>query len=304
MAGVGKVATRVKLEVEKARARYGFVDVVVRTFRRFSEDDGSTLAAALTYYMFFSIFPLLLFVASVVGYLTFLSEDFRETLLRSGVEGVPLLNQILTFDTLETLRERRGTLALVGLLLALYSGSGAVVSLRHALNRINGLASEGTFLQKRLSSLRWLAVLGLAGVLSVVVSALVQTVGDLLGTSVVVGLMLSIALLSVSIAINTGIFMTAYKFLTDRVQTWRDVLIGSLIAAVSFEGLKFAGASYLGAGSSGRNATFGAFSTAAGLLVASYLLAQITLLAAEVNAVVAERAERRTSRIDDPPEAK
>jgi uncharacterized BrkB/YihY/UPF0761 family membrane protein len=102
----------------------------------------------------------------------------------------------------------------------------------------------------------------------------------------------------VAVAVNTGIFATAFRFLSNKGRSWREVFPGALVAAIAFEVLKLVGGVYLSAGSQGRSRTFGAFSAAAGLLVASYLLAQVTLLAAELNAVLAERSERRTSKAD------
>jgi membrane protein len=298
MADVAKLTNRATLELEKARARYGPVDIGITTFKRFSEDDGGVLAAALTYYTFFSIFPMLLFVASAIGYLTFLSDGFRENLLRSGVEGIPLLNQIVTFDTLESLKENRGTLAIFGLLLALYSGTGAVVALKHALNRIARVKDEGNFLAKRLASLRWLGILAVAAVISLGTTTLVRTAGFLVGGGAIVDVLAWIVLFVASIAVNTAIFIVTFRFLSDGPpRTLQAVLPGAILAAAAFEGLKLVGSVYLGAGADGRNATFGAFSTAAGLLVASYLLAQITLLAAELNAVMFERSARRSTQV-------
>lgn len=298
MADVGQITTRAKLEVERARARHGSVDILVTTFRRFSANDGGVLAAALTYYTFFSVFPLLLFAASAVGYLTFLSGDIRESLLRSGIEGVPLLNQILTFDMLESLKENRGTLAIVGLLLALYSGSGAVVALEHALNRINCVEDEETFFGKRIKSLKWLGFLGVGALASFGTTALVQIAASKIGSGAVVEFLLGVVLSVLSIGVNTGVFATAFKLLPNKERSWRDVLPGAVIAATAFEILKLLGARYLGAGAEGRSQTFGAFAAAAGLLVASYLLSQIILLAAEVNAVLAERRETRSSQVE------
>lgn len=287
------IAARFKHEVERARARYGPVDVGVRTVRRFSQDDGGVLAAALTYYTFFSIFPLLIFAAAAIGYLTFLSESFRNTLLTTGLEGVPLLNRILTVDSIGTMQESRGALVIVGFVLALYAGSGGIVALGHALNRINHVDQERPFVAKRLASLKWLAVLGFAGLLTVGLGASMQWLRTAYGASVPVKLLVGMGVIATSLALNTGIFLTAFKFLTAKPQTWGNVAPGAFGAACALELLKLFGAQYLAGGSQGRNATFGAFATAAGLLVASYLLAQITLLAAELNAVLAERRSSR-----------
>ncbi len=286
------IAARAKLVVEKARARYAVVDVTVGTFKRFSEDDTGVHAAALTYYMFFSVFPLLLFVASAIGYLTFLDESIRADLLTAGVKAFPLLDNFLTPEGLEDLQAARGTLAIVGLVLALYSGSGAVVALGHALNRINGVTEERSFIPKRLNSLKWLALLGMAAVVSMGLRAVGDFGGDLIGSNAVA------VVLGTAGGLLAGllIFLTAFRFLPHKELSWGDVLPGAVVASASFEVLKWVGGLYLQQGLEGRKATFGAFASAAGLLVASYLLAQITLLAAELNVLLAERRARRKSR--------
>jgi YihY family inner membrane protein len=292
VASVGDVAARAKLVVERARARYTLVDVTVGTFKRFSEDDAGVHAAALTYYMFFSVFPLLLFVASAIGYLSFLSDSLRANLLTAGVETFPLLDNFLTPEGLGNLQAARGTLAIVGLILALYSGSGAVVALEHALNRINGVTEERSFIPKRLNSLKWLALLGIAAVLSMGFRAVGEFGGDLVGSDVVAATLGAVGGLIAGLLV----FLTAFRFLPHRELSWADVLPGAIVASVSFEILKWVGGLYLQQGLEGRKATFGAFASAAGLLVASYLMAQITLLAAELNVLLAERRARRKSR--------
>jgi membrane protein len=285
-----------KLRLERARARYAAVDIAVRTFRRYSEDDGGTLAAALTYFTFLSVFPLLIFAVAALGYLTFGNLELRARILDAGIAAVPLLNDILNREVLDGIIEARNRLALVGLALALYSGSGAVVALEHALNRIAHITQEPNFAAKRLRSLRWLAILGIGAVLSAALTAaagFTERMFESLG-AIATG-PVSLFFYLGAIGVSVGIFATAFKFLPARSSGWREVLPGALLAAGAFELLKVAGEAYLDRGSGGRSATFGAFATAAGFLIASYLISQITLLAAEVNAVLAERRLTRQS---------
>jgi membrane protein len=284
------VVARAKLRLERARARYGFVDIAFTTLKRYSEDDGGSYAAALTYYTFFSIFPLAVFGLAVLGYVTFGNVELRRDIIDAGLEAAPLLGSILEEEALSTLEARRNQLALTGFVLALYSGSGAVVALEHALNKLNHVAQEPNFVAKRLRSLAWLGVLGLAVVGSVALSALARFTGRIFDALGPAGTLLTSLLFTLAgMGVSTTIFATAYKFLPRRPLSWRDVLPGAVLAALAFEVLKLAGGTYLGAGAQNRAATFGAFATAAGLLVASYLISQVTLLAAEVNVVLAER---------------
>jgi membrane protein len=298
MASLSDVTTQAKLRVERARARYGLVDVTLRTFKRYSEDDGGFSAASLTYYMFFSIFPLMLVAGSVLGFITFLNEDIKQRLLRQSLDAVPLLRDILDVNSLRALENQRGTLAVVGLLLGLYAGSGGVVALEHALNKIARVEHEPGFVPKRVRSLKWLALLALAAAVSLGMGTLAgfagAIFGDGSGVSASAGRLLASILLHIGgFAVGAVIFITAFKLLPAARQSWRDVLPGALVAAAAFEVLKIVGTWYLEQGAEGRQATFGAFATAAGLLVASYLLAQVTLIAAELNSVLAERRATR-----------
>jgi inner membrane protein YhjD len=278
--------TQAKLRLERARAEHGWFDVAYRAFKRYGENDASSYAAALTYYTFFSIFPMLLFAAAALGYITFGNEALQREIFDSGLRTVPILRDALDPQGLKTIMENKGSLAVTGLVLALYSGSGAIVALGHALNKIHHVTEEGSFLQKRLRSLKWLAILGAAAVISLGLSAI---------AGFAPGPLAFVLALAGGLAVNTAIFATAFKYLTVKDETWASVLPGAVVAAVGFEILKVAGTAYLAQGESTRNEAFGAFAAAAALLVASYLIAQTTLLAAEVNAVLAERRTTRES---------
>lgn len=272
------------------------MDVGVRVFKRYSEDDGGVLASALAYYTFFSVFPLLLFTASALGYLTFLSSSFRDRLVQAGLDAFPLLDSLVSVESIAALQQQRGTLAIVGFLLALYSGTGAIVALEHALNRIGRITDEGNALAKRVASLRWLGLLGVAAILSLASGAIAGYTGGLLGADTL-GARVLISVLGHAAGFGVGllIFIGAFRMLAAARPSVREVFPGAAAAAVALEVLKSVGTWYLARGAAGREATFGAFAAAAGLLVASYMLAQITLLAAELNAVLAERRTTRQS---------
>jgi YihY family inner membrane protein len=294
MQQVKRAPAEAKLRLERARARYGFVDVAMRTFRRFSEDDGGSYAAALTYFTFFSIFPLLLLGVAILGYLTFLNPQLKARIIEASVEAVPLMRDVLKPEGLERIMNQRQELAVTGALLALYSGTGAIAALEHALNKIFRVEQEPNFVTKRLRALRWLGVLGGLVVLSVTITGVTGL--DVSGSSAETDDLWKEALGHVvGGLIGIAIFATAFRFLPGRRLSWGGVLPGAVVAGVAFELLKLFGTLVFESGPGSREATFGVFALAAGLLVASYLIAQLTLLAAELNAVLIERKEVRTS---------
>jgi YihY family inner membrane protein len=271
--------------LERGRARSGLVDIVVRTFKRYGEDDCGSYAAALTYFAFFAIFPLLLFAAAGVGYATFGNEDLAARLIDAGVKGIPMLESALTEESLQTLQDKKDTIAGIGLILALYTGTGMIVALEHALNKVHRLEEEGNWFQKRGRALGWLALLGVAAAGSLTMTSIAAAYDNAAG-----------AVLSYlgAFAIDLFIFATAFRFLTAVKISWKEVLPGALVAAAAFSVLKAVGATYLAQGSATRSATYGTLAGAATLLVASYLISQVVLLAAEVNATLIERRATRT----------
>lgn len=293
---MSNLVSQAKLRVERARSRHAVVDIVLATHKRFSDDDAGSYAAALTYYIFFSIFPLLLFAASAIGFLTFGNPELKQDLIREGLDAVPLLRDVLTPDGLRVLEEQRGTLALTALLIALYAGSGAVVQLQHSLNRIYRVDDEPNWFSKRLRSLVWLTILGAAALASLGFSALATYTQGILGEG---SPLVSVLAVTGGLAVGVGIFAAAFKFLPGKPLSWREVLPGAVLAAVAFEVLKLVGSTYLAQGEATRNDRFGTFAAAAALLVVAYLIAQITLVSAETNAVLAERRASRQSSLAD-----
>jgi YihY family inner membrane protein len=275
--------------VERARARSSGADVLVRTFKRYSEDDCGSYAAALTYYAFFAIFPLLLFAAAGVGYVTFGNQELADKVIRAGIKGIPMIKDALTPDGLVTLQENKDTIAGIGLILALYTGTGMIVALEHSLNKVHRLEEEGNWFQKRSRAVGWLALLGVAAAGSLTMTSMAAAFD---------GAPSKILSYAGAFAIDIFIFATAFKFLTAVKLSWKEVLPGALVAAIAFSLLKGFGTAYLAQGSSTRNATYGTLAGAATLLVASYLISQVILLAAEVNATLIERRATRTKASD------
>jgi inner membrane protein YhjD len=292
---VQNLVTQAKLRVEKARARYGLIDITVGTLKRYSVSDGGSYSAALTYYIFFSIFPLLIFAASVLGYLTFGNQDLQRNIFDAAVESFPMLEEAFNEEAFAFFERRRQELALTGAALALYSGSGAIVALEHALNKVHRTGDEGSFVDKRLRSLKWLVVLGVSALVSVALSTIGGLARGIFGSTPVVGAVLGGLFILLGVAVSVGVFATAFRYLPVKRESWRDVLPGAVVAAVGFELMKGVGRVFVESGSGSRSATFGVFATAATLLVVTYLVSQVTLLAAEVNAVLEERRITRQS---------
>jgi membrane protein len=114
--------------------RHALSTALRRTLAEFKEDDGLLWAAALTYYGVLSIFPALLVLVSIVG---MLSEHLVQRLLETISAVAPDQAQSIIAQAVAGLRESSdgaGVVALIGLVVAMWSASGYVGAFMRASN--------------------------------------------------------------------------------------------------------------------------------------------------------------------------
>lgn len=151
------------------RARYGWFDHVARAYRRFSDSNGSFLAAGLTYYTIFAIFPLLMVGFAVVGFALSRQPDLIKAIndrVRASVSGE--LGQQLV-DLINSAISARASVGIIGLATATWAGLNWMSHLRAALSAMweHSVASSG-FLRNKVSDLT--AMVGTFGVSAVTVA--------------------------------------------------------------------------------------------------------------------------------------
>jgi membrane protein len=135
---------------------------------------------------------------------------------------------------------------------------------------------------KRLRGLAILVVIGTAQILTTVVVTLARK-----GT--IEPPVAGVATFAGSAAIDLAVFLTAFRVLTAADVTVRQVLPGALLATISWLGLQTLGGLYVEHVVARANDTYGVFAVVIGLLSWLWLAAQLSLVAAEVNVVLAQR---------------
>jgi membrane protein len=265
------------------------------TVREFFDDDVPNEAAALTYYAFFSIFPLLL-LAILCANLFLKPEDAQKFILENVAQYAPgssdLLQEVAT--TALQYRENTGWLALVGLAALLFTASGALHALDRAINRAWDIEQARSFLISRLLSLVMLAVLGMLLLLSVVVSTVLRDTRRFAGAwPEWVHLpgspfLWQVANFAASFAIISVGFLVMYRFLPHGVQIRvRDVWPGAVIAALLWVITKEGFALYLSMSFVNYDTVYGTLGTVIALLTWIYLSSLIILVGAEISAETA-----------------
>jgi YihY family inner membrane protein len=243
--------------------------------KKFSDDQAGQLAALIAYYGFVSLFPLLLVLVTVLGFVLQGDPSEQKRILDGTLGQFPLVSDQLR---LQSLTGSSVGLA-VGVIGSLLAGMGITGATQNAFNRIWHVPFKHrpNWIHTRLRGLGMLAILG---TLSIVSTTAAGYVGSASHAAVAV-----IAGVLVAFALNLALFMTAFKLLTAVDVSWRDLLPGVIVAAVFWQALQHLGGFYVDHELKRTGPLYGVFALVLGLLAWLYLGAQLTILAAEVNVV-------------------
>jgi inner membrane protein YhjD len=267
---------------DRFQQRRPVLGFVIAVLKKYSDDQGSQLAALITYYAFFSVFPLLLVAVTVLGYVLQGDKTLRDDILNSFVKDIPVVGLQLR----ENVKSLHGSgVALgVGLAASLWAGLGITQAVQAAFNRIWQVPfkERPDFLRSRLRGLVLLLAFGGIMIVSTALTGVVSAGAS--GTPLAAA-----GAIVLSLALNVSLFLAAFRVLTSADLTWRSLLPGAVLAGVVWELLQTAGGLLSTHQLKHLNATYGIFATVLGLLSLLYLGAQVMLIAAEVNVVAARR---------------
>ena len=270
------------------------VRVLVReTIREFGDDQCPQLAASISYYVLFSIFPLALLFLVISG-LVLTNEGLREDLVENLFDALPLSEgegrEDLTgaISGLTTGISVAGLFSVVGLM---WSASGMMGALRRALNQAWDTDYRRPFLHGKLLDFVMVLSLGMLVGLSVGTTIFLQVArrvsGRLsdalgpLGSGATLGLEVVALLLPLLLSFIT--FMVVFKFVPSVKTRFRSIWPGALLAAVLFEVVKNGFAIYL-RNFGNYDAVYGSLGTVVAFLFFVYVSANIMLLGAEMAA--------------------
>jgi membrane protein len=273
--------------VDRFQRRHPAVGYPLAVVYKFFDDQGPYLTATITYYAFLSLFPLLLLLTSVLGFLLHNDPELQDRVLDSAVSRVPVLGQQL-IDNVHSLRG--STVAVVvGLLVGLYGSLGVIQAAQNAFNNVWAVprAQRPNPFIARLRSLTMLVVLGIGVIVSTGLSAL-SSVADHVGSSEI-GSGLRVLFALAAVVLNASLLLFAFRLLTARRVGTSGLLPGALTAAILWQILQSGGVYYFGTTLRHSSATYGLFAVVLGLLAWLYLSALAVVLGAELNSVLVRR---------------
>lgn len=245
---------------------------------KYVDDYGGYLSALIAYYAFVSLFPLLLLLSTVLGFVLSGHPDLQQSVLDSTLQEFPVVGGQLSHPQ----RIGGGAVGLViGILGSVYGGLGVAQAMQYAMNTAWGVPRNRrpNPLLARLRSLVLVATAGLAVIGTTVLSA----VGGVGAGSF--GPVVRVLALVASVALNAVVFVFAFQIATARNLSVRDVLPGAITAAVVWQLLQSFGVVYVEQVVKHASAMNGVFALVLGLIAFLYLTAVVILLSVEVNVV-------------------
>jgi len=281
-AGVGRLrAAATRRWQALQRARPGIAHLVA-SYRHYQANHGNDLAAAITYFSFLSLFPLVLLGVSVTAFVLASRPSLQSRLFGNVAANLPGGFGDTVQQAIQVAIDKRTGVGVLGLAGVALAGLGWISNLRTAIDTVWGIpARKRSFLAAKASDALVLVGLGVGVLVSVGLTAGGTAASSLLLRAVGLQDVTGAGTLTWLLGIGLGIAgsMVVFGWLMIRlpdIRVPRRVAVRvTLLAAVGFEVLKLVGTYYIARTASSPAAAV--IGPVVGVLVWIYLVARYLL---------------------------
>ena len=278
--------------VDRWQRRHRIPAQAYGVIKKFGDDKANLLVVSLGWYGFLAIFPLLLVVVTIFGFIgqQSLGSSIVSTLHKFPVVGVD-------FNPASATRFHGSVLGLVvGLLGLTYGAQGVTQTAQQAMAEVWDVpeVDRGGFGPRLVRSLSGLLIIG--------VTFLINAFGTTYATGASESMLIRILVIAGLLLLNIGLYYWGFVVLTPKVIERRSLFPGSVAGAVGFTLLTTLGTGLINHQLKNASNTYGTFGTVIGLVGFLLLLAKLSLYGAELNPVLARRLYPRAL-IGEPTEA-
>jgi membrane protein len=271
----------------------------LRTWRESNEDNVWGGAAQLGYYFLLALFPMLIFLMSLLGFL----PGAQESIVRMLAKVVPGQAMTLVYQFIQDVVEHRsGGLLSFGVLATLWAASSGVVAVMGTLNVAYDVEEGRPFWKVRLISIGLTVGLSLlitgGAVLVMFADKFSHWLAAILGLgafftviSSIIGYVLGLVCVFIGIEL-------IYYFGPNLKQDWHWITPGAIFAAAGIILGSFGFSLYLRIAPS-NSATYGSLGAVMTLLLWLYLLGLVLLIGGEINSEI-EHAANKPKTLKEP----
>jgi YihY family inner membrane protein len=275
--------------LDAAQQKYTPTAFAVAVAKKFTDDNGGIMAAALAHSAFVSVFPLLLVFVTVLGLVAAHDPALRAAVFQgqgAAFAGIshqfPIVGSQLTSNVHAL--QRSSTIGLiVGLLATIWGCTGLAQTGLYTMQQVwnlPGPARPGYF--PRLGRcLLFLLVLGAGLVLTTGVTSLGVFTHQAATWTVLLDVLAAIA--------NGVMFLLVFRVLTPEGVPTSNLVWGAAAGGVAWTVMQALGNFLIGHYLHDDRSVYGVFATVLGLVAWMYILVEITVYAAEVNVVLTRR---------------
>jgi len=275
------------------KARWTWLRHVVAAWGRMQDNNGNQYAAAITYFSFLALFPLLLLAVSVLGFALHSDPSAEHGFFNHVTDNVPgALGETLK-TSIQAAIDSRASLGIVGLIGVLVTGLGWVANLREAIDAVWGrVRPKINYFKAKLADLVVLGGLGVGAVISIGLTVVGTSLTDQLlqatGLDGLPGATALLKLLGIALAIVGDMLIFWWVMVRlPKIELPRRLAVkGALLAAVGFEVLKIVGTYTIA--HTANSPTAGPFAGVIAVLIWIQLVARWLLFSCAWTATVAE----------------
>jgi membrane protein len=270
------------------------IPLLKESLKEFGADNGTLLAASISFNLLLSLFPLALAVVYIAG--SFAGSPYTQEQIIRGIGYLLPVSRQLIASTITNVASARGAIGVVAFIGLIWGGTSFFSSIRASLNTAWGIRRPQPILKAQLINVTMMIGAAILLFLSVLITAMLSIVYDL-GMQVQGAQPAHISLIERILAnvLATGlaflVFLLLYRFIPSNRPKWKDIWLGALVAAISFEITKIIFLVYLRIFNP-YNLVYGSIGALIAFLMWTYLSALVFLFIAKVMHVNLEMRSR------------
>ncbi|TFJ91355.1 YihY/virulence factor BrkB family protein [Lentibacillus salicampi] len=261
----------------------------IKLFQRITNDDIFGLGAQLAYFLLLSLFPFLLFLMTLTGYLP-MDEQNVTTFIQRYAPGE--ISELINENVSELVNNQSGSLLSISIIGTLWAASNGINAIMKGFNRAYEVEEDRSFLVTRFIAI----ILTVAMVLVICMAFLLPVFGKMIGEYIFAFFGASDGFLNAWDTMRWGassvvifiVLLALYRMAPNKRIYFKNVVWGALFATIGWQLASMAFSFYVNS-MGNYSATYGSLGTVIVLMIWFYLTGVIIMIGGAINAIIREK---------------